>query len=230
MLIGENEKLGRFKVTEYITPKEAEAIILACSNMRDRLIIRVMWETGGRVSEVLALIPSYIDPVNNCIYLTNLKQHTASGIAPLKRIYLFPESTLLRDLQEYIKENKIENDKWVFRGEVRKDEERKGQVSPAYVWYLLANTKHGRREGIASKLGIRKIKDGMLKPAWCHLLRHGFAVNTYHRTQRLDVTQHQLGHSTIVTTEGYAELSDDDRKKIINKSRKDNKKGSTQTN
>ncbi len=43
-------------------------------------------------------------------------------------------------------------------------------------------------------------------------------MNIYHRTGRLDITQHQLGHSTIQTTEGYAEMTDDDRKSIIDKS------------
>ena len=210
--------MKRFKVSEYITPKEADAIILACPKVRDRLILRTMWETGGRVSEVLALIPSYLDPVNNCIYLTNLKQHTESGIVPLKRIYLFPESTLIKDLLTYIKENKIENDKWVFQGKsITKG--KVGQISSNYVLYMLTNTEHGRKEGLASRLGIRKIKGEKLKPAWSHLWRHGAAMNIYHRTQRLDVTQKQLGHSTIMTTEGYAELGDDDRKKIINRSR-----------
>ena len=213
--------MKRFKVSEFVTAKEAEVIIQTCPKTRDKLILRTMWETGGRVKEVLSLIPDHIDPINNCIYLENLKQKTDKGKKPpLKRVYLFPESNLIQDLLYYIKENSISRENWIFQGKV-KTGNRIGQVSPTYIWYLLSSVgritdRWKRRDGIATTLGIRKIKGGNLKPAWPHLFRHGAAMNIYHRTQRLDVTQKQLGHSSIMTTEGYAELTDDDRKKIIN--------------
>lgn len=211
--------MKKFLVSEFITPKEAEEIIRECSNERDKLILQVMWETGGRISEVLSLIPDYIDQVNNCIHLPTMKQKTATGIHPLRRIYLFPESTLCSKLLVYIKEQKIGRYNWIFRGKVMKVG-REGQVSTTYVWYLLSGVRREsdrwkRKDGLATKIGIRKMKGEKLKPAWPHLFRHGAAMNIYHRTGKLDVTQKQLGHSSIVTTESYAEMTDDDRKKII---------------
>lgn len=213
-------RIKRFRVSEYISPKEAEAIIEACPKLRDKFILRVMWETGGRISEVLSLKPEYLDPVNNCIILQNLKQKSGrTGQPPLKRVFLFLNSTLITDLQEYISSHEIIRDDWVFQGGVQK-EGKVGQVSQPYIWYLLSNVRHPedkwkRKDGLATALGIRKIKEDVLKPAWPHLFRHGAAMNIYHKTQRLDVTQKQLGHSSIMTTEGYAELTDEDRKKII---------------
>lgn len=200
-------------VSEYITPREANEIIQSCSKPRDRLILRVMWETGGRLGEVLSLIPDYVDPVNNCIYLPNLKQHKDK--IPLKRIYLFPESMLCSDLTQWTSDNSIDRHSWMFPGKSRT-----GQVSNQYVWYLLSSVSRStdrwkRKEGISTRLGIRKVKTEQLKPAWPHLFRHGAAMNIYHRTGRLDVTQKQLGHSSIQTTESYASLSDEDRKTII---------------
>lgn len=250
--------MKRFKVTEYITPKEARAIIEACSKVRDKLILRTMWETGGRVAEVLSLIPDNIDIINNCIYLPNLKQQTIRKrkdesskefaerkeklkkrleerkelikimkrpildreSPPLKACYLFKESILCQDLLKYVGENNIGGKEWLFRSSKSKT----GQVSTAYIWYLLSaiketsysSIKWKRKNGLATILGVRKIKGGIRKPAWPHLFRHGAAMNIYHRTQRLDVTQKQLGHTTVMTTEGYAELTDEDRKKVIN--------------
>ena len=215
----------RFKVSEYITPIEADIIIKSCLKERDRFILRVMWETGGRIAEVLSLVPDHIDPVSNCIYLSNLKQKkTSSGKPPLKRVFLFPESTLCKDLLQWTKDNEIERYEWIFRGQCRTGAKR-GQVSTTYVWYLLSGVnrpmdKWKHKDGIATSLGIRKMKGDKLKAAWPHLFRHGSAVNILNRTQRLDVVQKQLGHSSIMTTEGYASLQDDTRKKIIDGSKK----------
>lgn len=218
--------MKRFRVSEYISPKEAEAIIGACPKLRDKFILRVMWETGGRISEVLSLKPEYLDPVNNCIFLPNLKQKSRKEgqPPPLKRIFMFPDSILIKDLQEYISTYEIVRGDWVFQGGVRK-EGKVGQVSPVYIWYLLSNVRHPsdrwkRKDGLATELGIRKIKEDKLKSAWPHLWRHGAAMHIYHKTQRLDVTQRQLGHSSIQTTEGYAELTNGDRKKIIDETPK----------
>ena len=163
--------------------------------------------------------------------LLNLKQNPKTGKriekygleklekaeVPLKRIYLFPDSTLCKDLLDFCRRNKIGNQEWVFKGKGRT-----GQVSATYIWYLLSCPmtpgRGKRREGISVSLGIRKIKRGKLKPAWPHLFRHGAAMNILKRTKSLSVTQRLLGHSTITTTEGYAGLSDEQIKEIVDSS------------
>src|SRR5919205_2733407 len=42
---------------EGLSPEEVRAVIAAASCERDRLLLRVLWATGGRISEVLALRP-----------------------------------------------------------------------------------------------------------------------------------------------------------------------------
>lgn len=197
-------------IPEYITPEEAQAMIDACPRLRDKYILRTMWETGGRISEVLSLKPEMLDTINNCIILTNLKQHKKDGKTPLKRVFLFPESTLVKELIVYSKERSIPAHSWIFQGK-SKD----GRISPVTIWYLLANCEYGRKLGLAAELGIRKIKNDNLRPVWPHLFRHGAAMNMYHRTGRLDVVQKQLGHRSIVTTEIYAQLTDEDRQILI---------------
>ena len=132
----------------------------------------------------------------------------------MKRVFLFPESTLCNELIAYANDNDIGPNEWIFKGRVKK-EGRVGQVSPTYVWYLLSSRFPGRKKGLATSLNIQKIKGGDLKPVWPHLFRHGAAMYMLHRTGRLDVVQKQLGHRSVMTTEIYAELTDDDRQRII---------------
>ena len=44
----------------------------AC-NLRDYLILRVLWESGLRVSELAALTPGDLEPQNQCINVINGK-------------------------------------------------------------------------------------------------------------------------------------------------------------
>ena len=39
----------------YLTPEEAHQLIDAAENERDRLFLRLLWETGARVSEAIAV-------------------------------------------------------------------------------------------------------------------------------------------------------------------------------
>jgi len=213
------------KVSEYITSNEAGRIISACSIERDRMFLSVLWETGARINEANRLTCDRVDEVNNCIILPNLKQNPISREEsetdeeyktrgellkskirpPLKRVYLFSNSTLCRDLLAY--GSKLDKTSLLFT---------KGgkPLSEVYVWRLLCHSERG----ICVRLNIRKIKKGYYKPAWPHLFRHGCGMEMLRRTKRLDVVQELLGHSTIVTTEIYAKVSDEDRKNIVRES------------
>jgi len=224
-----NTKIAQ--VGEYLYPEEAELIINACPNERDRLILRTMWETGGRVSEVLSLTVEDIDVVNNVLYLITLKRKDKRGrkvgekrkVRPIERrnvpkrkVYLFPESTLCRDLQDYVVSNKLELRDWVFQGGCR-NEGIEGQVSTTHVWHLLADTRPNRRPGLSVSLGIRKLKGAVNRPVWPHLWRHGAAMNMLERIGSLPVVQMQLGHTSVTSTEVYAGLTDKARKEMIDR-------------
>ncbi len=45
----------RWQPSEWLVPADVRAIIAAATNDRDRLLLRVLWATGGRISEALAL-------------------------------------------------------------------------------------------------------------------------------------------------------------------------------
>jgi integrase len=56
---------------EGLTPNEILAIIDAAGAERDRLLLRVLWATGARISEALALRP--MDARRDSLVLPNLK-------------------------------------------------------------------------------------------------------------------------------------------------------------
>ena len=217
----------RWRVTEFLKPDEVDALLLAVRLDGDRLLLRTLWETGGRPGEVARLLPEHIDTKNNCILLLNFKQrrHRITGSRqhphPLKRVYLFPESTLCQDLLEYCRGQHIKPGEWVFPS--RRSASK--PFSAVTLWRLVTTLAEG--------LGIRYVKkdprtgEYRNKPAWPHTFRHGSAVNMLERTSRIDVVRDQLGHASVSTTEIYAHLTDVSRKRIIEKSLRPEEEEST---
>src|ERR671933_603739 len=67
---------------ERLSPEEVRAVIAAASCERDRLLLRVLWATGARISEVLALRPS--DVRRDSLVLPNRKNPSQTT----KRVFL----------------------------------------------------------------------------------------------------------------------------------------------
>src|SRR5438128_10989950 len=64
---------------EGLSPDDVNAVIGAATCERDRLLLRVLWATGGRISEVLALRP--VDVQRDHLVLPNPKNPTLAVTA-----------------------------------------------------------------------------------------------------------------------------------------------------
>src|SRR5213080_561581 len=67
---------------EGLSPDDVNAVIGAATCERDRLLLRVLWATGARISEVLALRP--MDVQRDHLVLVNRKNPSQ----PIKRVFL----------------------------------------------------------------------------------------------------------------------------------------------
>jgi integrase len=72
----------RWQPPEGLTPEEVKAVTAAAGTERDRLLLRVLWATGGRVSEVLALRAQ--DVRRDALVLPNRKNPSR----PVKTVFL----------------------------------------------------------------------------------------------------------------------------------------------
>jgi integrase len=69
-------------VASRLSPQDVQAVIDAATRERDRLLLRVLWATGARVSEVLALRP--MDVERDHFVLPNRKNPSLT----VTRVYL----------------------------------------------------------------------------------------------------------------------------------------------
>jgi integrase/recombinase XerD len=95
-------------ITDYLEKEQVDTVLEAahqCS-ARDYLMLRVLWRTGVRVSELLNIRPSDIELNNNVINVTKAKG------GEQRRVHLDAETVKM--LSEYISAQQLPEDRSVF--------------------------------------------------------------------------------------------------------------------
>jgi site-specific recombinase XerD len=173
---------GRRFPPEVLTHDETRALMGACSpsaptGVRNKALIAVLWRSGLRVGEALALMPSDIDAKANTVRVAEGKggKHRVVGIDD-------EALALVGRWQEVRASKGIGGRRTLFctlKG---------GPVSSRYVRTML------RR--LARKGGVER----RVHP---HAFRHTFSAELVQEGQSLDVVQQSLGHGSVTTTAKY---------------------------
>jgi integrase len=151
---------------EALTPDEVLAVIDAAANERDRLLLRVLWATGARVSEALALRP--MDVPRDSLVLTNLKNPSR----PTKQVFLpagqmhFPGALLL-----WAKEQEVADKAPLFFSRKRASGGGLRPISRQQAWEIVRLTSERANIRV---LALRASAYGQGEPAPVHphLFRH----------------------------------------------------------
>lgn len=174
-----------------LTPEEIKRIIEATENsksgIRDKVIIKILFATGARVSEIINLKIEDVDLVD-FDYVRILGKGGKGRLVPLYE-------EVGRELKYYI-ENIRKKD------ELGTNNYRIFDVSRQLFWHNLK--KYAKNAGIK-------------KNVHPHLLRHSIATEMIKNGADIRVVQEILGHSSIATTEVYTHLDKGNLKKMYNK-------------
>ena len=182
----ESPRLGR-PLPEGLTEQEVEALleqpdIEQCLGLRDRTILEVLYATGLRVSELVALT----------IEQLNMRQGLVRCVGKGNKERLVPLGEVALDwLQQYL----IEARPVLLQGYVSEDlfPTRRGKAMTRQAfWYLIKR--------YAQQAEIEK-------PLSPHTLRHAFATHLLNHGADLRVVQLLLGHSDLSTTQIYTHIA-----------------------
>lgn len=182
----ETPKINR-KLPKVLSIEEVDKLIEQCNVMtllglRDRAMLELMYGTGLRVSELLAL---QIDDMNfTAGFLRCLGKGRKERIVPVNR-------------------SSIE---WVQRYMIRS---RRELVRDQRERTLFLNA-HGRpltRQGFFKILAGYAEKSGIEKEITPHTLRHSFATHLLENGADLRAVQELLGHADISTTQIYTHIT-----------------------
>src|SRR5438132_2171410 len=197
-----DERRGGDGLPMPITREQYRAILAAARSIDHRLLIQTLWQTGGRIGEVLHLRPCDLSEVDGSIHLPNEKQRRRENRS--KTVYVSRD--LVAELQAFARGVRLKVTRPFFRSA------RSGtrSMSRCQAWRIV--TDCAERAGVLVP-GQR----GELVPASPLNFRHGSAVHQIREGVPLTEVQRQLGHSRLSSTVVYLRLTDPERRAIADR-------------
>jgi len=176
----------------YLEPGEVERLMEVASNCRDKLLVRIPWRTGVRVSELIGIRVSDIDFGNRAVVIKVQKMRKRDGKTIERRRVVPIDQGTLDMVNEYLQCRK----QFGYRGDLLFPITRQ-RVDQIY-WKL------GRTAGIREIGDPAVPKHRKLHP---HHMRHSFAIHCIKRGMSIERLQKILGHQSPTTTSVYLQYS-----------------------
>ncbi|WP_246048834.1 tyrosine-type recombinase/integrase [Leptospira sarikeiensis] len=166
------------RIPESLSRNEVTRIMGSLPNPKHRLLLRICYGGGFRVSELVKLKGNDLDWEKKSIRIRQ-------GKGNKDRFTLLP-SSCRKDLSELI--NRFGKESWIFPGQIPNQ-------------HLTVRTAEKIFE-------MAKKKAGITKEVSIHDLRHAFAIHLLESGTSIKMIQRLLGHVSVKTTEIYARIVD----------------------
>ena len=181
-----------------LTTEEVQKLVDNCNNLRNKFLIKLLFETGIRAGEALGLRHSDVNSVGgkNEIYIVYRDDNVndAKGKSKSERI-VQASGDLMRLYGRYIINEYPDVDSDYIFVNIWK-----GEIGHPMKY----STVRGLFKSLKKKTGI---------DVYAHLLRHTHATQLIRSSMDMSYVQKRLGHSDVQTTiNTYVHLTDDDMK------------------
>lgn len=191
------------RTVEFLTPEELKKLFNAIDTktkqgLRNKAILELLYSTGLRVSELIALDRDRID--------LERQEFNVRGKGSKMRIVFISEKAK-KAVEDYLA---IRQDNW----------------KPLFISYSHHRTQGIKATGedrrltplsVQNLVRTLALKAGIMKHVTPHTLRHSFATNLLQNGADLRAVQELLGHASITTTQIYTHLTDNRLKDIHKK-------------
>jgi integrase len=193
---------------EGLSPAEVQAVVDAATSERDRLLLRVLWATGARISEALALRP--MDVQRDHLVLANRKNPSQ----PIKRVFLpAGQADLPGALLIWANEQGLASRAPLFFSRKRGADGGLQAISRVQAWTIVKAASE--RAGVRV-LALRASQHGAIgepAPVHPHLFRHARVRQIVRVTRSLPLAQRQAGWSRLQTA--YLTVGDDEARQLM---------------
>jgi integrase/recombinase XerD len=186
------------KLPRVLTAAEVQAILDACTRLRDRFLFAVLYETGMRIGEALGLRHSDIDAAACEVTVVPRDNDNGARSKSREQRAIPVRAGLVRLYADYL------------HGEY-------GDLDSDYVFVNIFAEPRGRALSYPAAYDLvkrlRKRTGIDFDPHWC---RHTHATRSLRDGVPVEVVSTLLGHSSITTTlEIYGHLTAEDARKVL---------------
>jgi integrase/recombinase XerD len=214
----------------YLTPEEIRKVEDEANNLRDRLLIRLLFHLGCRISEALAIETSHIDFGNHTITIQHLKTSIriicpeCNGRLNRNSVFCSGCGKKIKEVVEKAVENKRMRTLPVDTETIKLLQEfirHKGPVVKDNRELVFGINRHRAWQIVkecADKAGILKLTNsetGKTHNVSPHRLRDAFAVHAMKFDNSGDgmrLLQEHLGHTTFNTTAKYRKVAGEEHR------------------
>src|SRR6266700_1066570 len=193
---------------EGLSPDDVKAVIGAATCERDRLLLRVLWATGARISEALAL--RSMDVQRDHLVLPNRKNPNLI----VKRVYLpAGQADLPGALLVWANEHGLAPHAPLFFSRKRGFDGGLKAISRVQAWTIL---KTASELADIRVLALRASHHGAVgepAPAHPHLFRHARVRQIVRSTRSLPLAQRQAGWSRLQLA--YLSIGDEEARALM---------------
>jgi len=185
----------------YFKEGERLAIYNAAESHRDKVLIRLLWITGRRITEILNVKVHEIDfQINKISFHIEKKTEKIKGIKQKKDLVrLKPLDKITANiLRTYIFDNNLHPNDYLFKSDFKPN----FHISRQRAFRIICRC--------AALAGIEKVGGKLPHP---HHFRHSYAIDkarTLKSPADMRKLQIMLEHSNLGVTEQYLQFSDDD--------------------
>ena len=181
-----------------LTAAQVQAILDACTRLRDRLLWAFLWDTGVRVGEALGLRHEDLAPAEGELTITPRVNDNRARVksARSRTIPVSPE--VIRLYADYLHEEY-------------------GDLDSDYVFVNLWGQPYGRPWSYPAVYDLvqrlRRVTGVEFDPHW---YRHTYATRLLRKNTPVEVVSTLLGHCSITTTmDIYGHLSVEDARRAL---------------
>jgi integrase len=193
-----------------LTQDQVDQLIAACSHIRDKFLLTLLYQTGMRIGQVLGLRHSDISVEDNEIHIVPREHNVNGARAKSRHAYVIPDvpASVMQLYTNYLIED---------LGALESDH------LPDYVFVNVWQGKRGHPMTYDAVMSlIRRLRKRTAIPVTPHHFRHTRATNWLRDDQlSLESTSALLGHTSIETTRAiYDHRNMDDVKKELQAAKK----------
>ncbi len=193
-----------------LTQDQVDQLIAACSHIRDKFLLTLLYQTGMRIGQVLGLRHSDISVEDNEIHIVPREHNVNGARAKSRHAYVIPDvpASVMQLYTNYLIED---------LGALESDH------LPDYVFVNVWEGKRGHPMTYDAVMSlIRRLRKRTAIPVTPHQFRHTRATNWLRDDQlSLESTSALLGHTSIETTRAiYDHRNMDDVKKELQAAKK----------